>query len=317
MAIARRTVLSGLSLAPLLPASAAQAEGYPSRQIRLLVGFSPGGGVDLISRISAEKLTGRLGVPVLVENRTGASGNIAASAVAHAAPDGYTLLMVPIAHAVNPAMLKDIPFDPLKDFAPVTQVASAPNVLMINTVLGVKTLGEFVALAKQKPGKIAYASSGIGTSTHLAMELFRQTAGIELTHVPYRGGGTALNGLLSGEVQAYFASVPAATGYMGSNQLRALAVTGTTRVPSLPDIPTAEQAGVPGYVYVGWYGILAPAGTPDREIGILRNAVVEILKLPEVLDKLKEDGSEPVGSTPEAFGNFLASELARWKKVMS
>jgi tripartite-type tricarboxylate transporter receptor subunit TctC len=323
MSIPRRVLLRSLSLpiaamgAPLLGSRQAAAAGYPTRTIRLYVGFAPGGGVDLISRIMAEKLTQRLGQTVIVDNRTGASGNIAAATVAHAEPDGYSLLMVPIAHTVNPAVQKDLPFDPIHDFAAVTQVASAPNVLMINTKLGVSTLAEFIAKAKAEPGKIAYASSGVGTSTHLAMELFRQVAGIQLTHVPYRGGGPALSALLSNEVSAYFASIPAATGYMGSTELKALAVTGTARSPSLPTIPTAEEAGLPGYVYVGWYGLLATGGTPPEAINRLHDAVVEILKMPDMQKKLAEDGSEPVGSTPAEFAAFLASDMARWKKVFA
>jgi tripartite-type tricarboxylate transporter receptor subunit TctC len=321
MSIPRRNLLRSLSLpiaagcAPLFRAKPAFSAAYPAHSIRLYVGFSPGGGVDLISRIAAEKLTQRFGQTVVVDNRTGASGNIAAATVAHAEPDGYSLLMVPIAHTVNPAVQKNLPFDPLRDFAPVTQLASAPNVLMINAKLGVSTLAEFIAKAKAEPGKIPYASSGIGTSTHLAMELFCQVAGIQLIHVPYRGGGTALPALLSNEVSAYFASVPAATGYMGSSELKALAVTGKTRSASLPNIPTAIEAGLPGYVYVGWYGLLATGGAPPEVVNILHDAVVEILKLPEVQKKLAEDGSEAVGSTPAEFAAFLAADMARWKKV--
>jgi len=295
----------------------AVAQTWPAQTIRVYVGFSPGGGVDLTARIVAEKLTQRLHTPAVVDNRPGASGDIASAIVARAPADGYSLLVVPIAYAVEPAIRADLPFDPLKDFAPVTMIASAPNVIMVNRALGVATVKDLIALAKKQPDKIAYASSGVGTSTHLATELFMQQAGIRLVHVPYRGGGAALAALLSGEVSLYIASVPAATGYMQSDKLRVVAVTGPTRVAALPDIPTVSEAGLPGYQYIGWYGMLAPARTPRPIIDRLRNEIVEIVKLPDVSAQLRQDGSQPVASTPEAFAAFLADQIEQWKRVLA
>lgn len=293
------------------------AATWPSGTIRLYVGFSPGGGTDLTARIIAEKLTQRLGVSVVVDNRLGASGDIASGIVARAPADGNSLLLVAIPFVVEPAIHPDLPFDPLKDFAPITMIASAPNVIMINRALGVSNVKELVALARKEPDKIAFASSGVGTSTHLATELFMQKAGIRLVHVPYHGGGAALAGLLSGEVSIYIASVPAATSYMHSDKLQVLAVTGPSRSASLPGIPTVAEAGVPDYQYIGWYGLLAPARTSPAIIGRLRDQVAQIVKLPDVSAQLRKDGAEPVADSPDAFGAFLKTQIAQWKQVMA
>lgn len=308
-----RLALSGLLLA--IAAADAAAQAYPTRAIRMVVPFAAGGGIDIMARTLAMQLQDRLGQPVLVENKPGAGGIVGSEAVATARPDGYTLLAVPISHAANVSLAK-LPFDPVKDLAPVIHLASAPNVVLVNPALPVRTLGEFVKLAQQKPGQLSYASSGNGSSTHLAGELFKMLARVELLHVPYKGGGPALTDLLGGQVNMYIGSLPASLPLLKTQKLRGLAVTSSARVASLPDVPTAMEAGVADYEYIGWYGLLAPGGTPAAVITRLNTESNRILKDPAMLEKLAADGAQPVGGTPQEFDQFIRTEIAKWAKVV-
>lgn len=307
--------LAGLGLSLACASMHAWGQSYPSRSIRMVVPFAAGGGIDIMARTLALQLQDKLGQPVLVENKPGAGGIVGSEIVATAKPDGYTLLAVPISHAANVSLAK-LPFDPVKDLAPVIHLASAPNVVLVNTALPARTLAEFVKLAQQKPGQLSYASSGNGSSTHLAGELFKMLAKVELLHVPYKGGGPALTDLLGGQVNMYIGSLPASLPLLKTQKLRGLAVTSSARVSSLPDVPTAIEAGVADYEYIGWYGLLAPGGTPAAVINRLNSESNRILKDPAMLEKLAADGAQPVGGTPAQFDSFIRTEIAKWAKVV-
>ncbi|MGZ5092273.1 MAG: tripartite tricarboxylate transporter substrate binding protein [Burkholderiales bacterium] len=285
------------------------------KTVRVVVPFAPGGGIDLVARIISQRLQENIGQSFIVDNRPGGGGIVGSEAVATARADGYTLLAVPISHAANVSLTK-LSFDPIADFAPIVHIASAPNVVLVHPSLPVKTIGEFTRLALQHPGQLSYASSGNGSSTHLAAELFKMLAKVDLLHVPYKGGGLALTDLLGGQVSMYIASLPAAMPHVRSGKLKGLAVTSTARANALPDMPTVAEAGVPGYEYVGWYGMLAPAGTPAAIIDRLNAETNKILRQPPVVEKLAADGAQPVGGTPGQFGEHIRNEIAKWAKVV-
>lgn len=306
--------LSNAALAQ--PSPAETAKDYPNRPIRLVVPSSPGGGTDIIARQLSVKLTERWGQQVIVDNRPGAGQMIGISLVAKSPPDGYTLVMTATPLAVNTVLYKKVPYDPIRDFAPVTQVAAMPNLLVMHPTLPVRNVKQMIALARSRPGELAYASSGIGTGPHLSMELFNHMAGIKLEHVPYKGTGPALLDTMSGHVPLLMSTLLPPLPHLKTGRLRALGVTSAQRVSSLPDVATVAEGGVAGYEVVGWYGIAAPAGTPQPVVAKLQTDISAILHAPEMRDKLAADGAEAVGSKPEEFGAFLKSEIDKWGKVV-
>ena len=294
--------------------AAAQSD-YPSRPVRILVPSSPGGGTDILARVLADHLSRSMGGQFFVENRPGAGQMIGIEAVARAAPDGYTLLMAASTLAINPAMYRKVSYDALKDFAPITQVAGLPNVLLVHPSLPARSPQELIALAKDKSGHLTYASAGIGTSPHMGMELFKSMAGIDLVHVPFRGTGPAVTEMLSGRVPVGLSNTLTAIPHIEAGTLRALGVTGTRRAEALPKIPTIAEAGVPGYDAMQWYGLLAPAGTPAAIVQRIAADVAAALRLPDVKERLAADGAEAVGGTPAAFAALIKEELDKWAKV--
>ncbi|MBX9813061.1 MAG: tripartite tricarboxylate transporter substrate binding protein [Burkholderiales bacterium] len=294
----------------------AQAQTYPVKPIRIIVPFAPGGGADIIARILAQKMTDSWGQQVVVDNRAGASGNIGNELVAKAAPDGYTLLMASSALAINPSVYKSVPYDAVRDFAPITRPALLPNILVVHPSLPVKTVKDLVVLAKSKPGQISYASAGAGTGTHLAGEMFKIMAGVDMVHVPYKGGGAVISDLLGGQVALTFATLPSVMPYVKAGRLRAVAMTTTQRWPGLPEVPTIAESGFPGFEISTWIGLLAPAGTPKDVVGKLHGEMVRILKLPDVRERFESLGMEPVGDTPDQFAQYIRSELAKYAKVV-
>jgi tripartite-type tricarboxylate transporter receptor subunit TctC len=283
----------------------------------MIVGYPPGGGTDIVARMVAQKLSENFRHTVVVDNRGGATGNIGTEIAAKAAPDGYTILMGNVApNAINVSLFAKLPYDPVKDFEPVTLVALTPNILIVHPSLPVKTVKEFIALAKSKPGTLNYSSAGIGSSSHLAPELLAILAGIDIVHVPYKGGGPGLVDVLSGQMQFMMTTMPAAMPHVKSGKVRALAVTSARRSQSLPDLPTVDEAGVKGYEVSTWYGVLAPAHTPKPIVIRLHDEIVKILGVAETRDKLVAQGFEPVGSTADEFGAYIKSEIAKWSKVI-
>ena len=292
------------------------AQTYPIRPIRMIVAYPPGGGTDIVGRLMAQKLGENLGQTVVVDNRGGATGNIGTELAARATPDGYTLLMGNVApNAINVSLFKKLPFDPVKDFAPVSLVAVTPNILVVPPSFPVKTVKDLIALAKSKPGALNFPSAGIGSSSHLAGEMLKSMAGIDMVHVPYKGGGPALIALLSGQVQLMFATLPAAMPHVKSGKLRPVAVTTAHRSLALPELPTIAESGVPGYEAATWYGLLAPAGTPKAIVGRLHAEIVKILAT-DTRQQLVAQGFEPVGNTPAEFAAYIKSEITKWGKVI-
>lgn len=317
MAILRSCVRS-LAAVCLICQSAASgwAQSYPARPVRYLVTGSPGSGTDTIGRFIAGGLTEVFGRQVIVDNRTGGGSNIGAEIAAKAPPDGYTLLQTTITHAVNVALYRNLSYSLMRDFAPVTQLATGPAVVVVHPSLPVKSIGELVRLAKAKPGVINYASGGTGTFTFLAAELFKGQAGVNLVHVPYRGGGNALAGVVNGESPVYFAPVAAALPYLQEGKLRPLAVTTPRRLPLLPEYPTVAESGYPGYESGNWYGLLAPARTPKEIIAVIRGAVVSVLNNPSVSKRLNNLGYITIGDRPEEFAAHIKAEAERLGKIV-
>jgi tripartite-type tricarboxylate transporter receptor subunit TctC len=303
-----------LAAAALCGAAQAQ-QNYPVRPVRLIVPSSPGGGTDITARIIAPKLGEYLGQQVVVENRPGAGTMIGGEAVARAAPDGYTLLMGISTLAINPAMYKRVPYDALRDFAPISQVVALPNMLVTHPSLPVKSVKELIAFAKARPGQINFASAGVGTNPHLAMELFLSMTDLKMVHVPYKGSGQGVIDLLAGHVTVMMPSILTALNYVKNKRLRALGVTSAKRAAGVPDIPTIAEAGVPGYEAVQWFGVLAPAATPRDIIMRLHKEIVRTVQAPDIKPKLINDGADPVGSSPEEFAAFIRSETNKWAKV--
>ncbi|MBI4192065.1 MAG: tripartite tricarboxylate transporter substrate binding protein [Betaproteobacteria bacterium] len=289
---------------------------YPDKPIRFVVGYPPGGATDIIARTLGIKLTDSLGQQVLIDNRPGAGGIIGTDIVAKAIPDGHTIVLVTTSHGVNPSLYGKLPYDTVKSFAPVTQVASLQVVLVVNPSLQVKSVKELIALAKSKPGQLNFASSGSGQSLHLSGELFKTMAGIDIVHIPYKGSAPARTDLLGGQVQMMFESMIAVLPFVTSGKLRALAVGGARRSPAAPDIPTMAEAALPGFESSGWVGVLAPAGTPKAVISRLNTETVKVLKMPDVNERFSSNGAESVGSSPEQFGEFIKSALNKWAKVV-
>jgi len=309
----RLAALAALLLAPAI----ALAQGYPSKPIHLVVPFPPGGVADLIARPVAEKISQSLGQPVIVENRGGATGTIGAAYVAQAAPDGYTLLFGTTNEiAMSPTLYKSLPYDPTKAFAPITPVAEFPNVLVVGPRVSARTLGEIIDMARARPRALAFASSGEGSTNHLTAELFQTQAGVQVMHVPYKGGGPALVDVTGGHVDAMFATLPSAVALIKGGKLRALAVTGTRRSAALPDVPTAREAGMKDLVVTTWNGVLAPAGTPQDVIERLHAALAAAVADPDIKAKLAAVGAETVTTTPQAFTATLRSDFELWSGVI-
>ena len=309
-----RGIVLALVLACALPA---MAQTYPARAIRLVVPQSPGGSTDQVARPLALKLGEALGQPVVVENRAGAGSVIGTDIVAKAAPDGYTLLAVAASFTISPSLYRQLPYDVERDFAPVTLLSSFPNIMVVHPSIPVSSVTELVRFAKANPGKLNYSSSGIGTGTHLSMELFKHLAGIDVIHVPYKGGAPSVSALLAGEVQVSLATISTALPHVRTNRLRALAVTSRLRVGSLPEVPTLDESGVPGYEYSSWIGLLAPAKTPRAVVERLGAEAARAARSPEMRAILALEGAEPVGSSPGEFASQIRAELVRWSKLVA
>jgi tripartite-type tricarboxylate transporter receptor subunit TctC len=290
---------------------------YPSRPVRMIVPYPPGPGTDVLARVMAQKLTAKWNRSVVVDNRAGAAGTIGADIVAKSAPDGYTLLMGSIGSlGTSKGLYPRLPYDPIKDFAPIMLIARAPSALMVNAQLAAKNVRELINLAKANPGKLNYSSGGSGSTGHLAIETFKHMAGINVVHLPHKGPSQALTALAMNEAQMAIQSQLSALPLIQTNRIRMLATTGTKRLADLPDIPTVAEAGVPGYEFYVWYGVVAPAGTPRNVIMVLNREFKEIFQMPDVRDLLLSQASELAVGTPEEFGAFLEHEVARWTKVI-
>jgi tripartite-type tricarboxylate transporter receptor subunit TctC len=293
----------------------AEAQTYPTRPVRVLVGFPPGGGTDIMARVLAPQLSQSLGQPFVVENRPGATTNIASDMVAKRPPDGYTLLFTTSALAINMSLYKNLTFDALRDFAPVSVFAESPNLLVAHSSAGA-SVKELLAQAKAKPGAMNYSSAGAGTSQHLAGELFKARTGVNIAHIPYKGTAASLTAVIAGEVHFTFANVPAILGHVRSGRVRALAVLAPKRSELMPDVPTMEEAGVKDVIVPVWYALLAPAGTPREIVKVLNDATVRAARDPGLKQKMVEQGADPVGNSPEEFGKLLREEVARWAEIV-
>jgi len=299
-----------------LATGAARAEDYPTHPIRLVVPYAAGGGADSVARIVAKRVGETIGQPIVIENRGGAGSIIGAELVKKSSPDGYTLLLGqsgPI--SINPAVYRDLPYDPLKDFAPVTMTTAYPYIMVVSPALGVKTLQEFVALAKSKTDQLNYGTTGVGAANHLVTELFDRKAGIRMTHIPYRGTALAVTDLIAGQVQVVFADPISALPHIKAGTLLALAVTSKERSPVASDVPTIAESGYPGFDAIAWHGILAPANTPTAIINRLNAEIVAALKDPETKGLLEKQAIQTVGNSPQAFADFIKQDIAIWKEV--
>ena len=303
-------------ISALLMTSGAIAQQYPTKPIRLIVPFAPGGGTDITARAIAMKLTEALGQTVVVDNRAGANGTIGADIAAKAPPDGYTLSMISSSHSVNPSIMKKLPYDLVTDLAPVTQATSQPYALVLHPSVAAKSVKELIALVKAKPNSLNYGSSGTGGLSHLSGALLCSMTGITMTHIPYKGGSPALTDLVGGQIQLLFSTILQAQSQLKGGRVRALAVTTAKRSAGAPDLPTMHEAGVTGYEVAGWYGMVAPLKTPAAIIARLNTEAVKALRGSDIKDKLAADGSEPVGSTSEAFGLHIKTEVAKWNKLV-
>ncbi|MDI1282880.1 MAG: tripartite tricarboxylate transporter substrate binding protein [Reyranella sp.] len=315
----RRALLGGASFAALAAplATRTAAQTYPSKPIRYVVPFAAGAGVlDIMARIVSQHLGTSLGQQVVVDNRPGAGGNVGAEIAAKAAPDGYTMLMGNTALVVSPYLFAKLPFDPLTGFVPVTQVNSAPLLLVVHPSLPVKSVAELVAYAKARPGKLNYGSGGIGTTPFLATELFKSLAGIDVVHVPYKGGAPALADLVAGQLSFMIENVPGTLPFVKDGRLRALAITSRQRLALVPEVPTMIEAGVAGYEMIGWNGIFLPKGTPAEIVSRLNADLVKVLGTAEMKEQMAKLGAEPVGGTPQQFGAFVQAESQRWGKII-
>ena len=302
-----------LALALMLPAGTAWA--YPDKPVRFIVPFAPGGGNDIIARMLGQKLGEGWGQQVVIDNRPGAGGNIAAETTARAAPDGHTIFQFNVANAIAVSVYRKLAYDPIRDFAAITQLASSPFIVVVHPSVRAGNVREFIALAKSQPGKFNYASSGNGGSTHLITEMFKTMAGIEMTHIPYNGAAPGLIDLLGGQVQMMFAVPATATPHIKSGKLRALGVSSLKRSALVPELPTVAESGVPGFEGATWYGVVAPAQTPATVVTQLHRDIVRALRLPEVQDRLAAQGVEVVGSTPAEFAQFIRGEIPKWARA--
>ncbi len=309
-------IISGCVLAFAVAACGAGAQ-YPSKAIKLIVPSSPGSGPDIMARAIGQKLNEAWGQPVVIENRPGAGGSIGSEAAAKSPPDGYTLIMGNAgSHSVNPSLYKKLAYDPVKDFAPVALVSSAPNILIVHPSLPVKSVKELIALAKAHPGDLSFGSGGNGSTAHLSGELFKTLAGINIVHVPYKGAPAAVLGVITGEVSLAILNLPPALPHVKSGKLKALGVTTARRSPAVPDLPTIAEAGLRGYEATAWYGVLAPAGTPRAIILKLNGEIVKSLRGAEMKRRIESDGGEIIGSTPEEFAAVLKTDIAKWAGIV-
>jgi len=293
-----------------------QAQTYPNKPVRIVVGYPPGGAVDAIARVVGQQMTQAFGQQFIVENRGGASGIIGADVVAKSAADGYSLVVLSGTHTVNPSLYKKLPYDTERDFAPVSVVASSAYILVVHPSLPVKSVRELIAFAKKNRDQVNYASSGNAGMPHLSGELFKVKAGIEMTHIPYKGSAAVTTAVLSGEVPIMFSNLISTMPQVQAGRFRALGVTGLARIPAAPNVPTIAESGLPGYEVVGWYGMMAPANTPADIINRLSTAIAKSLQAPEVLRRFANEGIDPVGSTPEAFGKQVREDLIKWAEVV-
>jgi tripartite-type tricarboxylate transporter receptor subunit TctC len=309
---------SALLLCMVLPApSGSSAESYPAKSIRLIVPFPPGGPADALARVVGDKIGASMGKPVIVDNRPGAGGNIGMEMGAKAAADGYTLVLAPAGNlTVNPSLYRVVPYDVDKDFAPITMLASVPNILVVHPSVPANSVAELVRYAKAHPGELNFSSPGNGSGAHLAGELLKSVAGIDMTHVPFNGIAPAVTALLGGQVQLMFAGAPSVLQHVKTGKLRALGVASLKRIAAAPDLPTLAEAGFPGFDVTSWYGIVAPAGTPKEMIARLQSEMSKALNEPDVREKLAGLGAEPVGNTPVEFAAMIKSETAKWSKIV-
>jgi tripartite-type tricarboxylate transporter receptor subunit TctC len=290
---------------------------FPTRPLRYIVPFPPGGATDIVARIVAAALTETLGKQVIIDNRGGAAGTVGAEIAAHATPDGYTLFACNIASlAVSPALYKKLGYDPVAGFAPIGLIGSTPNALAVHPAVAAATIAEFIALAKAHPGRINYSSAGVGTSPQLSMEMFRMIAGIDVVHVPYKGAGPALVGLMGGEVQAMFSTVPSYMGAVRSGKIRLLGVTSATRHPDLPDVPTIAESGMPGFEVISWQGLCTPAAVPQAVLGRIRAGLAAALALPDTKKQLADQAMQPTPLAGDKFAAFIRAERTKWAKVV-
>ena len=307
---------AALAMAACTAVAFAQAPAYPAKPVRIIVPYPAGGTTDILARLAAAQLSERLRQPFVVENRAGASGAIGSVAVAQATADGYTLVMgTASSHGINSALQKNLPYDAVKDFAPVTVVASTPNIIVVHPSVPARTLGELLALAKARPGQINFGSTSPGGSPHMSAELLKMMAGVDMTHVPYKGASPMLTDLMGGQIQAGFDNLPSTIAFVRSGKLRALAVTTAQRWPGAADIPAVAES-VPGYEVSGWFGLLAPAGTPRAVLDTLQTAVAQAVRDPEVTRQLRSLGAEPVASRPEAFAQQIRADVDKWRGVV-
>jgi len=305
-----------LSLVLLGACATAGAQDYPNRPVRMIVPYAAGGGVDIVARTVSQELAKRVGQQVVVENRAGAGSNIGSDAVAKAPPDGYTLLMASPANAINMSLYRKMPYDTRRDLAPVALVGAVPSVLVANPDLPVKTVPELIALAKAKPGTLNYGSGGAGTSEHLAAEMFKSMAGIELVHVPYKGGANAMTDIMGGQISLMFTNMLGAMPHIRSGKLKAIAIADSRRSPALPDVPTFAESGFRDYEVLVWWGVMAPAKTPAPVIAYLNREIVAALAAPELRERLDGMGARIIGGTPEEFQSFVNAEIVRWARAV-
>jgi tripartite-type tricarboxylate transporter receptor subunit TctC len=302
--------------AGIAASAAAHAENYPDRPLRFVIPFTPGGGADNLARIVGAVAAERLGQPIVIDNRAGAGGNIGAEVVSKAAPDGYTLLQANVSHAISTSLYKKLNYDLLHDFVPVTQLASIPFLLAVSPSVNAGTVKELIARAKAKPGDLTYASSGVGGPSHLAMELFKSTAGVDIRHIPYKGGVPGATALMAGSVQAMFFTVSAALPLINTGRLKWLAIASARRSPLVPDLPTMAEAGLPGVEATTWFGVMVPRGTSAAIVDKLYSSFSTALKTPDVRDRVLKQGFDIVGSNPQQFAAFVKAEIPKWAKVV-
>jgi tripartite-type tricarboxylate transporter receptor subunit TctC len=311
-----RDLLVVVTLLAVVP-GAAQAQAYPSRPIRIMVAYTPAGTTDILARLIGQKMTEKWGQPVIVENRPGANGNIGTELAARATPDGYSILMATAAtHSINNTLYPRLTWDAVKDFAPVSLVALVPNLMVVNNSLPVKSVKDLVAYAKANPGKLAHGSPGYGSTAHLSMELFKSLTGIAMTHVPYKGSAGVLADVMGGQIALTMDNIPVYLPQARAGKIRALAVSSAKRAAAAPEVPTLAEAGVPGFEAVSWFGLVAPAATPQPIVQALWAETARILKLPDINRRISELGAEPVGSTPQQYAAFIQSEIVKWRKVI-
>jgi len=317
MSSARLRMSLVAALALLLSGLPAVAQTYPSRPVRVIVPFPAGGGVDAAGRILAQRLGESFGKPFLIENRGGANGNIGTEAAAKSPNDGGTLLFTGAGFVTNPSLYRSVPYDPVRDFEPVSLMALGPNVLVVHPSLPVKSVRELIALAKTQPGRIGFAGSGSGSTPHLAGELFNAMAGVQMVHIPYRGSGPAMIGLLAGDAPVMFLPAINAGGHVAAGRLRAIAVTSRERLQAMPDLPTVSEAGLPGYESSQWYGLLAPAGTLSEVLDLLNSQVANIMRSSDMKIRMTNDGLVPIAGSREQFAAHIKGEIEKWAKVVS